>query len=67
MENIKPYVYSPILAFDQGTQYVVQTVPVDMGDHYFVGIEIRTASVVFDEQLEDLLLQEMGGLEHDQR
>jgi len=34
--------------------------PVDMGDHYFVGIEVHAASAVFDEELEDLLLSEMG-------
>ena len=57
---LKPYVYSPIPAFDEATQFVTQIDPVDMGDHYFVGIAIRTASVVFDEQLENLLLEEMG-------
>jgi hypothetical protein len=56
----KTYVYAPIPAFDQFTQYVAQMVPVDMGDHYFVGIEVHTASAVFDEELEDLLLDEMG-------
>ena len=58
--SIKPYVYAPIPAFDQENQYVSQMVPVDMGDHYFVGVEVRTASAVFDEQMEDLLLREMG-------
>ena len=38
---IKQYVYAPIPEFDQTTQYVSQMVPVDMGDHYFVGIEIH--------------------------
>jgi len=38
---MKPYVYSPILEFDQRTQYVAQMTPIDMGDHFFVGIEIR--------------------------
>lgn len=56
----KPYVYAPILEFDQMTQYVTQIQPVDMGDHYFVGIEVRTASAVFDAELETLLLAEMG-------
>ena len=56
----KPYVYAPIPQFDQATQYVTQIAPVDMGDHYFVGIAVRAASAVFDEQLEDLLLAEMG-------
>ena len=56
----KPYIYAPIPAFDQATQYVTQIAPVDMGDHYFVGIAVKTASVVFDEALEELLLAEMG-------
>lgn len=56
----KEYIYSPIPEFDQLTQYVSQMVPVDMGDHYFVGIEVHASSAVFDEELEDLLLQEMG-------
>lgn len=57
---IKPYIYAPIPEFDQMTQYVTQMAPVDMDDHHFVGIEVRTASVVFEETLEDLLLEEMG-------
>ena len=56
---MKPYVYSTIPEFDQTTQYITQMVPLDMGDHYFVGIEVRAASAVFDD-LEDLLLAEMG-------
>jgi len=56
----KPMVYAPIPNFDQFTQYVSQMVPVDMGDYVFVGIEVRTASAVFDGELEDLLLAEMG-------
>lgn len=58
----KPYIYAPIPEFDQYTQYVSQMVPVDMGDHYFVGVEVHTASAVFNEDLENLLLEEMGGL-----
>lgn len=60
MAEIKPYIYAPIPVFDQMTQYVSQMTPADMDDHYFVGIEVRTASVVFEETLENLLLQEMG-------
>lgn len=60
MAEIKTYVYSPVPEFDQLTQYVSQIEPVDMDDHYFVGIEVRAASVVFEETLEDLLLQELG-------
>jgi len=37
----KPIVYAPIPEFDQETQAVFQTEPVDMGDHIFVGVEVR--------------------------
>jgi len=37
----KPYVYAPIPDFDQQTQAVFQTEPVDMGDHIFMGNEVR--------------------------
>lgn len=40
---IKPYIYAPIPEFDQTAQFVKQMVPVDMGDHYFVGIEVHRA------------------------
>lgn len=56
----KPYVYAPIIEFDQMTQYITQIEPVDMGDHYFVGVAARTASTVFDAELENLVLAEMG-------
>ena len=57
---LKPYIYAPIPEFDQMSQCVKQMNPINMGDHFFVGIEVHTASAVFDEQLEDLLLKEMG-------
>ena len=38
---MKNYIYAPIPEFDQETQYVSQQAPVDMGDHYFVGIEVH--------------------------
>ena len=41
----KPIVYAEIPAFDQNTQGVFQLEPVDMGDHFFVGIEIREIEV----------------------
>lgn len=56
----KSYIYAPIPTFDQMTQYVCQMAPVDMDDHYFVGIEVHTASAVLDSELENLLLSEMG-------
>lgn len=37
----KPIVYAEIPDFNQETQAVFQTEPVDMGDHIFVGVEVR--------------------------
>lgn len=52
----KEYIYSPILDFNQETQYVTQKYPVDMGDHYFVGIEVKTASSVVERAVEAMLI-----------
>ena len=49
---LKPYIYAPIPEFDQLTQYVSQMVPVDMGDHYFVGIEVHRMEIEEDEFIE---------------
>ena len=38
---MKPVIYADIPEFDQCTQAVFQTEPVDMGDHIFVGVEVR--------------------------
>jgi hypothetical protein len=54
MAEIKPYVYAPIPEFDQLTQYVSQMVPVDMGDHYFVGIEVHRV-VQEDGEMEEMI------------
>ena len=47
----KPIVYDLIPEFDQETQAVFQVEPVDMGDHIFVGVEVRdvTQDVSSDE------------------
>ncbi len=37
----KPIIYAPVPEFDQQTQYVAQSAPVDMGDHIFVGVEVK--------------------------
>jgi methyl coenzyme M reductase subunit C len=38
--------YAPIPEnFDQNTQYIVQTPPVDMGDYIYYGIEIRNVEI----------------------
>jgi len=43
--NYKPVVYAEIPVFDQSTEFVVQSEPIDRGDDIFVGIEIRTMQV----------------------
>jgi hypothetical protein len=37
----KPVIYAEIPDFNQETQAVFQTEPVDMGDHIFIGVEVR--------------------------
>ncbi len=37
----KPIIYAEIPEFDQITQAVFQLEPVDMGDHIYVGNEVR--------------------------
>lgn len=36
----KPIVYAEIPQFDQMTQAVYQTEPVDMGDYIYIGVEV---------------------------
>ncbi len=55
---MKNYIYAPVPEFDQKTQFVAQQAPVDMGDHYFVGIEVR--GLTNTDETDELLLQEMG-------
>jgi len=55
---MKDYIYSPIPEFDQTTQYISQMPPVDMGDHMFVGIEVR--GMTNTDATEELLLTELG-------
>lgn len=38
----KPIIYATIPEFDQATQYIVQLPAEDKGDHFFMGVEIRT-------------------------
>ena len=45
----KPVVYEDVPLFDQETQYVVQSPPVDLGDHIFMGVEVRDLEVDDDE------------------
>jgi hypothetical protein len=37
----KPIVYAEIPEFDQLTQAVYQTEPIDMGDYIYIGVEVR--------------------------
>ncbi len=37
----KPIIYAPIPVFNQETQYVVQTEPVDKGDYIEYGVEVK--------------------------
>lgn len=37
----KPVVYEDVPMFDQETQYVVQSPPVDLGDRIYLGVEAR--------------------------
>ncbi len=37
----KPIIYAEISEFNQETQAVFQTEPVDMGDYIFIGVEVR--------------------------
>lgn len=41
----KEFIYAPIPEFDQLTQYVKQSNPVDMGDYIFVGFEVHGVQV----------------------
>lgn len=44
-EGAKPVIYADVPEFDQTTHYVIQTAPVDMGDHIFAGVEIRELEI----------------------
>jgi len=55
----KDYIYSPIPEFNQEEQYVSQQKPIDMGDHYYVGVEVRVATSVVEKAVENLLV-DMG-------
>lgn len=37
----KPVVYEDVPLFDQETHYVVQSPPVDAGNHIYMGVEVR--------------------------
>ncbi len=52
---MKPFIYAPIPEFNQETQYVKQSTPIDMGDYIFVGLEIR--GVATDDIEEEIHVQ----------
>lgn len=37
----QPVIYGEVPQFDQATHYAIQQPPVDMGDHIFLGVEVR--------------------------
>lgn len=47
----KPVVYEDVPLFDQETQYVVQSPPVDLGDHIYMGCEVRKIEQVDDGEM----------------
>ena len=48
----KPVMYEDVPLFDQETQYVIQQPPVDLGDHIYIGVEVREMEQV-DEQRDE--------------
>ena len=47
----KPVVYEAVPLFDQETQYVVQSPPVDAGDYIYMGVEVREMEQVDDGEM----------------
>lgn len=47
----KPVVYEDVPMFDQETQYVVQSPPVDLGDRIYMGCEVREIEQVDDGEM----------------
>ena len=48
----KPVVYDDVPLFDQETQYVVQSPPVDAGDYIYMGVEVLDLELDDDEGTE---------------
>ena len=44
-----PVAYEDVPEFDQATQYVIQQLPVDAGNHIFMGAEVKTMELDADE------------------
>jgi len=47
----KPVVYEDVPLFDQETQYVIQQPPVDLGDHIYMGVDVREVEQVDDGEM----------------
>jgi hypothetical protein len=50
----KPVVYEDVPMFDQETQYVIQQDPVDLGDHIYMGVEVREMEQDDEQRDEDV-------------
>ena len=53
LDGYKPVQYAEIPDFDQSTNYVVQSVPVDNADHIFVDVEIRKLEITEGEAFDE--------------
>jgi hypothetical protein len=47
----KPVAYEDVPLFDQTTHYVIQRAPVDLGNHIFLGVEIREMTNIDNEEI----------------
>lgn len=56
LDGYKPIVFAEIPEFDQSTQYVVQSAPVDSGDFIFADVEIHELEITEGEMLDETLL-----------
>lgn len=50
----KPIIYANVPEFDQEREAVFQTAPVDMGDHIFIGVEVREVEQDEGEQTDEM-------------
>ena len=53
MEKEKRYEETPV--YNQETQYVIEKVPVDMGDYIYVGLEVKDLAVDTEPTERDVL------------
>ena len=55
IDGYKPVIHAEIPTFDESTQYIVQTTPVDEGDRIYVGVEVCSLPV------DDLIISMLEG------